>query len=129
DLSCQYKTAFVLSHKLREAIEVEQRKTTFSETREKEIDGAYFGGHVKPKNEVVERVDRRVAEEQTGKRQVVVVMRERKGRTLPFVYGKESDAIPAIRERFPLRSIVHADEARGWDALHAHYDMRRINHS
>src|SRR6202048_190392 len=84
DLDCQYKTAFVLAHKLREAIEAEQRTVTFSDTSEKEIDGAYFGGHVKPKNEAVERVDRRTAEEQTGKRQVVVVMRERSGRTLPF---------------------------------------------
>ena len=101
DLDCQYKTAFVLAHKLREAIEAEQRKATFAGV-EKEIDGAYFGGHVKPKNEVAERVDRRLAEEQTGKRQVVVVMRERNGRTLPFVFGKESDAIPTIRE--PSRS-------------------------
>ncbi len=56
-------------------------------------------------------------------------MRQRKGHTLPFVFGKESDAIPAIRERIPVDSTVHADEARGWDSLHAHYDMRRINHS
>src|SRR5713226_7256258 len=90
DLCCQYKTAFVLAHKLREAIEDEQHKAEL--TGESEIDGAYFGGHVKPKNEVAERVDRRTAEEQTGKRQVVVVMRQRKGRTLPFVFGKESDA-------------------------------------
>src|SRR5712692_1471826 len=48
DLSCQYKTAFVLAHKLRECIEAEQRKAEF--TGESEIDGAYFGGHVKPKN-------------------------------------------------------------------------------
>jgi transposase-like protein len=129
DLRCQYKTAFVLGHKLREVIEVEQRKATFASTTEKEIDGAYFGGHVKQKNEVAERVDRRAAEEKTGKRQVVVVMRERNGRTLPFVFGKESDAIPTIRHHVPLGSIVHADEARGWDTLHAHYEMRRINHS
>jgi transposase-like protein len=129
DLGCQYKTAFVLAHKLREAIEAEQRTATFSDTSEKEVDGAYFGGHVKPQNEAVNRVDRRTAEEQTGKRQVVVVMRERKGRTLPFVFGKESDAIPAIRERIARGSIIHADEARGWDKLHAHYEMRRINHS
>jgi transposase-like protein len=129
DLNCQYKTAFVLVHKLREAIEAEQRKATFSAATEKEIDGAYFGGHVKQKNEATERVDRRAAEEKTGKRQVVVVMRERNGRTLPFVLGKESDAIPAIRQHIPLGSILHADEARGWDMLHAHYDMRRINHS
>src|SRR6266851_1249121 len=127
DLNCQYKTAFVLAHKLREAIEDEQRKAEL--TGESEIDGAYFGGHVKPKNEVAERVDRRTAEEQTGKRQVVVVMRQRKGRTLPFVFGKESDAIPTIKARIPMGSILHADEARGWDTLHAYYDMRRINHS
>ncbi len=129
DLNCQYKTAFVLSHKLREAIEAEQRKVTFAATSEKEIDGAYFGGHVKPHNEVEKRVDRRAAEEQTGKRRVVVVMRERQGKTLPFVFGKESDAIPAIRERIAGGSIIHADEARGWDTLHAYYEMRRINHS
>src|SRR6266511_851503 len=70
DLNCQYKTAFVLAHKLREAIEAEQRKAEF--TGESEIDGAYFGGHVKPKNVAAERIDRRAAEEQTGKRQVVV---------------------------------------------------------
>ena len=115
DLNCQYKTAFVLVHKLREAIEAEQRKVTFAAVSEKEIDGAYFGGHVKPQNEAAERVDRRTAEEQTGKRQVVVVMRERNGKTLPFVFGKESEAIPAIRERIAGGSIVHADEARGWD--------------
>jgi ribosomal protein L37AE/L43A len=129
DMNCQYKTAFVLAHKMREVIEAEQRKIRFAPETEKEVDGAYFGGHVKPKNEVAERVDRRLAEEQTGKRQVVVVMRERKGRTLPFVFGKDSDALPAIRAHVPTGSVVHADEARGWDALHAHYDMRRINHS
>jgi transposase-like protein len=128
DLDCQYKTAYVLAGKLREAIEAEQRKTKFT-GGEYAIDGAYFGGHVKPQNEVADRIDRRLAEEQTGKRQVVVVMREHNRRTLPFVFRKESDAIPAIRERIPLGSIVHADEARSWDTLHAHYEMRRINHS
>ena len=80
DLDCQYKTAFVLAHKLREAIEAEQRKTEFA-GGEFAVDGAYFGGHVKPQNEVADRVDRRMAEEQTGKRQVVVVMREHNGKT------------------------------------------------
>ena len=80
-----------------------------------EIDGAYFGGYRKPENKVEDRVDRRVAEEKTGKRQVVVVMRERNGRTLPFVFGRESDAIPTIRERIPFGASVHADESRAWD--------------
>jgi len=59
DLNCQYKTAFVLAHKLREVIEAEQSKTKFS-GGEYAIDGAYFGGHVKPQNEVASRVDRRL---------------------------------------------------------------------
>lgn len=127
DLDCQYKTAFVLAHKLREAIEAEQRDVMFAGTME--VDGAYFGGQIKPQNKIEDRVDRRLAEEQTGKRRVVVVLRQRGGRTLPFVFLKESEGVAAVRVRIPTGATVHADEARGWDTLHAHYDMRRVNHS
>jgi ribosomal protein L37AE/L43A len=127
DLNCQYKCAFVLLHKLREAVAAEQRKAAITSTTE--IDGAYFGGHVRPKNVAAERIDRRAAEEQTGKRKVVVVVRERKGRTLPFVFGKESDAIPTIRAIVPTGTTIHADESRMWDSLHAFFPMKRINHS
>ena len=48
DLDCQYKTAFVLAHKLREAIGAEMKTRTLS--GHVEIDGAYFGGYVKPEN-------------------------------------------------------------------------------
>lgn len=127
DLDCQYKTAFVLAHKLREVIEAEQRGVSPSGTME--VDGAYFGGKIKPENKAEDRVDRRLAEEQTGKRRVVVVLRQRGGRTLPFVFLKESEGIAAVRARIPTGATIHADEARGWDTLHAHYDMRRVNHS
>jgi hypothetical protein len=70
DLNCQYKTAFVLAHKLREAIAAEQESATLSGTIA--VDAAYFAGHVKPKNKAEERVDRRVAEDQTGKRKVIL---------------------------------------------------------
>lgn len=43
--------------------------------------------------------------------------------------AKESDAIPAIRAKVATGSTVHADEAAGWDLLHAYYDVKRINHS
>jgi hypothetical protein len=126
-LNCQYKTAFVLAHKLREVMEAEQRKVKFSGVCE--VDGAYFGGTIRPQNEEINRVDRRLAEEQTGKRRSVVVIRERKGSTLTRVFNREAEAVPHIRERIPFGATVHADEARGWDALHAFYDMRRVNHS
>lgn len=128
DLDCQYRTAFVLAHKLREAMGATLDDGTELKG-EVEVDGLYAGGHRKPANMADKRVDRRLAEERTGKRQVIVVIRERNGRALPFVFGKESDAIPTIRQKVASGTILYADESRQWDTLHASYDTRRINHS
>jgi len=125
DLDVQYKTAFVLAHKLREAIGKEQSEGHLSGVVE--VDGAYFGGHTKQENIKADRPDRRLAV--PAKRQSVVVARERNGKTLPFVVAKEADAVALLRERIAMGSIVHADEAGGWDRLHAYYDVMRINHS
>ncbi len=127
DLGVQYKTAFVLAHKLREAMAAEHKGKVLS--GHVEIDGAYFGGHVRQANRKADRVDRRLAEHQTGKRKCVVAMRERGGRTLPFVVGTEDQVVPFVRQVIAKGSTVYADEAASWDALHAHYDARRINHS
>ena len=81
DLDCQYKTAFVLAHKLREAVAAQTNGKNVA--GEVEIDGAYFGGYVKPANYKEDRVDRRIAQHQTGKRKVVVAMRERNGQRCP----------------------------------------------
>jgi hypothetical protein len=75
------------------------------------------------------RVDRRLAEHQTGKRRVVVIMRERGGRTLPFVFKSEDASVVTIARTVAPGSIVHADEATHWDALHARFLTKRINHS
>jgi transposase-like protein len=130
DLGCQYKTAFVLAHKLREAIGAEVHEPGQPElSGTVEIDGLYTGGHVKPENRKADRKDRRLAEEQTGKRQVVVAIRERGGRTLPFIVPREGAAAALIRQHVASGTILHADEGAGWDVLHASYDMRRVNHS
>lgn len=126
DLDVQYKTAFVLQHKLREALAAEKADATVS--GEVAVDGAYFGGYVKPTNYKENRKDRRLAENQTGKRKVVVVAREKGGRTLPFVFLTEGASIETLGQRIELGSTVHADEARHWDALHARYLTKRINH-
>jgi hypothetical protein len=127
DLNVQYKTAFVLAHKLREAMAAEQADATLS--GEVEVDGAYFGGHVKPANDKAKRKDRRLSENQTGKRRAVVIMRERKGRALPFVFKSEGDAVATVVARVQPGSTVYADEATAWDELHARFEMRRINHT
>jgi hypothetical protein len=94
-----------------------------------EIDGAYFGGKVKQANRKVDRADRRLSEEQTGKRQVVVVVREIGSRTVPFIVPRESAAVPLVRQSVASGTTVHADESGAWDALHASYPMLRVNHS
>jgi transposase-like protein len=127
DLSVQYKTAFVLSHKLREAVAAESKNRTAS--GDVEIDGAYFGGYVKPANRKEDRIDRRLLEHQTGKRRVVVIMRERAGRTLPFVFRSEDQSLPIIANRIAAGSTVYADEAAHWDVLHARFLTKRVNHS
>lgn len=127
DLNVQYKTAFVLAHKLREALGAEFK--TLKVAGHVEIDGAYFGGYVKPENYKAHRKDRRLLENRSGKRKVVVVMRERDGKTLTGVFKAEGDSLDMIESRVGPRSTVYADEASHWDALHGRFAARRINHS
>lgn len=125
DLDVQYKTAFVIAHKLREAIGAVQDQGTLAGTVE--IDGAYVGGHGKQANVKADRADRRLSVPTS--RKSVVVARERGGRTLVTVAATEAAGVPFVAARVQPGSIVHADEAAAWDRLHARYDMRRINHS
>ena len=129
ELDVQYKTAFVLAHKLREAMASSLKALRIGgEGRVAEIDGAYFGGRVRPGNLAADRIDRRLAENQSGKRKVVVVMRERSGRTLPQVFSAEAAAVPTIRQRINKGTVVHADESPAWNQLHARFAMQRVNH-
>jgi transposase-like protein len=125
DLDIHAKTAFVLLHKFRCAL-LSSLATTLCGVVE--VDGGWFGGHVRPHNHRVERIDRRLRKHRSRKRRCVVVMRQRGGPTVPVVTKREADALPLIRQRVALGSIVHADEARAWDDLQARYEMRRINH-
>lgn len=129
DLGTSYKAAFVLLHKLREAMAEEMKgRVVGGAGEEVEIDGGYFGGYVKPANMRENRRDRRLGVNQTGKRQCVVIVRARDGRSVPAVFRSEGHALDFIRARIVKGSIVHADEAGAWNALHSHYEMRRINH-
>ncbi len=129
ELDVQYKTAFVLAHKLREAMASGMKGVQIGGAgRVAEIDGAYFGGHVRPENRAADQIDRRRAENRSGKRRVVVVMRERDGRTLAQVFAGEQAAVPAIRQRIAPGTVVHADESPAWNPLHARFAMQRVNH-
>ena len=138
ELNIQYKTAFVLLHKFREAL---------LETRDEaplkgvcEIDGAYVNHHVRPANNIEDRIDRRLAANQNPNKRCIVVVRQRfdgtteyigSQRTLTYVLHNENPRDIALVANAAIErdAEVHADEANAYDNLHAHYDMQRVNHS
>src|ERR1700682_4377228 len=129
DMGVQYKTSFVLAHKMREAMASEMRGVHVGgEGREAEIDRGDFGGYVKPANLRENRRDRRLRQNQSGKRKVVVVIRERDGKTLPGVFRSEAAALSFIRPQAPIGTPLYADEAGSWNELHSRYELHRINH-
>lgn len=126
ELGVQYKTAWVMAHKIREAMQDEVEGAKVS--GEVEIDGMYVGGHIRPANRREDRIDRRKLRYQTGTRRVVVAVRARKGRTLTFVTRNEADGVDLVARNVLPGSIIYADEARHWDHLSRGYAMGRINH-
>ena len=88
DLDIHAKTAFVLLHKFRCALL--SNTSTIALSGVVEIDGAWFGGHIRPRNHRAERIDRRRRKYQNGKRRCVVVMRQRGGPTVPIVTTREA---------------------------------------
>jgi hypothetical protein len=129
DLGTSYKTAFVLAHKLREAMAAELKgRTIGGNGKQAEVDAGYFGGYVKPANQVEYRRDRRLRANQSGKRKAVVVIRERNGNSLPAVFRTEGQALSWIKSRVAKGTTLHADESGAWNDLHGRFEMKRINH-
>lgn len=127
DMGIHAKSGFVMLHKIREAVASETRNAKLM--GEIEIDGMYQGGKIRPANLAENRVDRRRAEHQTGKRRVVVALRQRDGRTLPFVAMSEAHGVQIAASVAAKGSKLFADEASHWDALHGSFDTKRINHT
>jgi transposase-like protein len=129
DLGLAYKSAFVLCHKLREAMAEEMKgRMIGGNGMVAEVDGGYFGGYVKPANRREDRKDRRLGHNQNGKRKAVVIIRERGGNSLPAVFRSEGAALSWIKSRIEDGTTVHADEASAWNDLHGRFEMKRINH-
>ena len=126
DLGVQYRTAFVLAHKLREALASEQDGVTLA--GDIEVDGAYFGGYVRPENRKEDRKDRRKLINRNGKRKSVVVMRERGGRAVTAVFPTEHRAADFIMDKVKAGSVVYTDEAPGWDKVRDFFQSYSINH-
>jgi transposase-like protein len=129
ELSVSYKCAFVLLHKLREAMSAELKgRVIGGDGKVAEVDSGYFGGYVKPANLKGHRVDRRFFEHQSGKRKAVIIIRERGGNSVPAVFRSEKQALNFIRSRIAKGTVVNADESANWNELHSRFEMKRINH-
>lgn len=109
-LGIEYKTAWVLLAKIREAIG--KRRAKMKLWGSVQIDGKYVGGHIKPENRKEDRIDRRLNENQNGKRLCVLSLREHNkdapNRTLTRVVRDENakDAWTAVRDHVEPHSML-----------------------
>lgn len=130
DMSCvlevEYKAAFVWCHKIREAIGTEQHRHMLR--GDVEIDGAYYGGHVRPRNTQKLRVDRRKKSYRSDKRQCVVIMRERHGKSRAFVCSEAAGARLVPKIIMPGSRII-ADGDPCYNRLHGSFEMLRVDHN
>ena len=137
EMGFAYKTAFVLAHKLREAMSVDYDQPLEGVV---EIDGAYVGSkkHRFPNRRV--EGDETFAEwlKKNPKKQTsLVAIRERgdpndperRPKVRAFHVPKEGDAIPTARRIVKEGTIVHADEGTQWEPMEMYFEMKRINHS
>ncbi|CAH2407927.1 transposase [Mesorhizobium escarrei] len=126
-LCVQQKTAFVFGHKLREL--TASNLDEISVAGEVEVDGAEFGGHLRPKNVKKRSTDfRKFPYRNSAKKRNVVVARERHGNAVVNVSEGEAASLPFIYNNVTIGSMVFADSAACWNILNATYRTKRINH-
>jgi transposase-like protein len=128
-LDVQYKTAFVLAHKMREAIASEVRGMVLGgDGVTVTADGSPFGGYIKPANLKENRIDRRLAENRSPKEKWAVGIRERNGRTIMGVFTSEAESVGFIRRRVAPGTTLVTDSAGAWNIFEAFYKHHTVNH-
>ena len=127
DLGVQYKTVFLWMHKIRN--EINDRLKGLQLSGEVEIDGSYYGGHIRPRNQKKERKDnRRIFYKSSRRKMCVVAARERGGSIIPWIAQSEGAARPFISGALASDAVIFADQYPGWSAFRAQHQMFTINH-
>jgi hypothetical protein len=130
ELAVDYKAAFVLLHKLREAIAAERERVKLEDVVE--MDGMYVGGHMRPANRAEDRVDRRLAENQTGKRMAIIALRERGpgNSTLAAAAPEERGDVAwhLVKNHVQEGAGLRADQHKSYDELVGLTTMVRNDH-
>ena len=134
NLDVQYKTAYVLFQKLRDALW--RTRDTSPLQGEVEMDGGYFHSYVRPKNKKRDRVDRRLRHNLNPMKRSILVMRERgeagegSRRTIIEVIKKENEKdILALTKKYVHPGVtIFADEHPGYTGLASRHPVRQVNH-
>ena len=137
EVKISYKSAFVLLHRIREAMGRDDPEAMLGGVVE--IDGAIFGGSVPRLPNAKELWDKYKSKNKAAarkKRKLIVVMRERQGddpsvpaKVRTFLLSKEGDAIEIARRLVLPDTIMQADFSNQWEPLHLHFKTMRVNHS
>jgi transposase-like protein len=128
DLNVSYKSAFVMLHKIREAMarEAFNAGKIGGEGKIVEIDGCFVGGHVRPENLATDRVNRRAQYRKL--RRAVVVMRERGGRSITQTFDNERQSVDFIRRYVNTGTTIYSDFSPDWRSLGYDFTLKTVNH-
>lgn len=130
ELGVQYKTAWTNLMKVREAIAAERASMMLEDTVE--IDGMYVGGKIREANRAEDRIDRRLAEHQNGKRKCLIAIRQRNGRIVTAITKTEDAAVimPLLQQYVRSTGTVVSDEHHAYNQVVAVFEnVQRVNHS
>ena len=117
DVDVQYKTAFVLLHKVRESLMAQRDETPLAEAIQ--LDGAYVAGAGRPANRAEDRQDRRLGAHRDPDRRCVLVLRQTPPasdaatgatRTLSFIVQQENQDVTT----HPLPRRAHRTAPSEW---------------
>lgn len=128
NLGLSYKTAFVLAHKLREAMADLQKDRVLTGTIE--VDGVYIGGYIRQKNMKIDRVDD--GRKWNENRRAIVTMRERRagGRSRSFVLQGEKDAQSIFDKIIHPSADLVTDLGSSWGKLYLRFNTHEtVNHT
>ena len=136
-LGCQYKTAFVLIHKLRVSLMDNQDTAKLEGTVE--MDGCYVG-KTRPANRKVDRVDLRLASNANPNKRCIIVARQRAEDDINFsgavatktfiTKGEYANTINKIATANIIKNTtIYVDGASAYDDLEAWFDMKVGDHS
>ena len=127
DVEVQYKTALLWLHKVRQELATHANSVMLS--GEVEIDGALFGGHIRPKNTDKERKGLgRVPHGAKDRELCVVVARQRNGPIRCWISKNEANAKSFIQNALDEKTVLFADGLNAWSWFRARHKLFTVNH-